>query len=162
MKTAVVTVSDSVAQGVRADASGDAIAAWVGARGDRLHCRIAVPDDVVEIVRALLGACDHDGCDLVVTTGGTGLSSRDVTPEATRAVLDSEAPGIADLLRAKQAAFPRAALSRGVAGVRGRTLIVNLPGSPGGVRDGLAMLDTVIDHAHDVMSGRVTQHGGND
>jgi molybdenum cofactor synthesis domain-containing protein len=95
----------------------------------------------------------------VLTTGGTGLAPRDVTPEATRAVLEREAPGIAEHIRRVTGAdFPRAALSRGVAGTRGRTLVVNLPGSPGGVRDALAALDPVVGHAVDVLRDRPTDH----
>ena len=98
--------------------------------------------------------------DLILTTGGTGLSPTDVTPEATRAVIDREAPGIAEMLRAVSIArFPRAALSRGIAGVRGKTLIVNLPGSPNGVRDGLGALDRIVEHACEVLSGKVQSHG---
>jgi len=97
--------------------------------------------------------------DVVLTTGGTGLTQRDVTPEATVAVLEREAPGIAEALRAGSAAhFPRAWLSRGRAGTRGRTLIVNLPGSAGGVKDGLAVLTTFIDHAVELASGEKTSH----
>jgi cyclic pyranopterin phosphate synthase len=92
---------------------------------------------------------------VVFTTGGTGLSPRDVTPEATLAVIDREAPGIAEYLRASSfVRFPRAALSRGIAGIRGRTLVVNLPGSPGGVSDSLAALESIVDHAVDVLRGK--------
>lgn len=158
MNIAIVTVSDSVARGERVDASGDAIAQWAVARGDTVASRSTVPDESVEIARALIALCDAGAFDLVLTTGGTGLSRRDVTPEATRAVVFIEAPGFSELLRGNATRFPRAALSRGVAGVRAHTLIVNLPGSTGGVRDGLATLESVVNHACDVLSGRVTEH----
>ena len=134
--------------------------AWVGADPARqLAARAVVADDSVAIVRAILGWCDADEADLVLTTGGTGLSPRDLTPEATRAALDRVAPGISERMRVVELErFPRAALSRGVAGVRGRTLVVNLPGSPGGVRDALAALDPVIAHAVAIARGAPTDH----
>ncbi len=160
MRIAILTISDAGARGERADGSGDAIAQWAAARGASVVERAIVPDESAAIVPVLLAWCDGEGIDLVLTTGGTGLSQRDITPEATRAVLDREAPGIAERLRvACMETFPRAALSRGLAGVRGRTLVVNLPGSPGGVRDSLAALDPIVDHACEIAAGRVTEHG---
>ena len=154
MRIALLTISDSGARGERQDGSGDLVASWVASRGADLVARDLVPDESVEIVRRLVAWCDADAADLVLTTGGTGLSPRDVTPEATRAVLEREAPGIAERMRVLCAAsFPRAALSRGIAGVRARTLVVNLPGSTGGVRDGLGVLDGVLGHAVDQLRG---------
>ena len=159
MRIAILTISDAGARGERADGSGDAISAWASARGDAVVSRVLVPDESVAIVRQLLAWCDGDEADLVLTTGGTGLSARDVTPEATRAVLEREAPGLVERIRvATIDRFPRAALSRAVAGSRHRTLVVNLPGSPGGVRDALAALDPIVGHAVAVLRGSVTEH----
>lgn len=159
MRVAVLTISDATSRGERADGSGDACAEWVSAIGGTLAARSVVSDDVIPIVRQLVAWCDSDDADLVLTTGGTGLSPRDVTPEATRAVLDREAQGIAERLRAVTgASFPRAALSRGLAGVRGRTLVVNLPGSTSGVRDMLAALAPIVDHAVDIVRSVPTDH----
>lgn len=133
MRVAILTVSDAGARGERADTSGDAIEAWTIARGAIVAGRSIVPDDTVEIVRQLITWCDSDAADLVLTTGGTGLSPRDHTPEATRAAIEREAPALAERMRLLELErFPRAALTRAVAGIRHRTLIINLPGSPSG------------------------------
>ena len=155
----MLTISDAGARGERADTSGDAIVAWAAGRGDDLVERTLVPDDPEQIGRVLRRWADEDLADLALTTGGTGLAARDLTPEATRAVLEKEAPGIAEALRfVAYPRFPRAALSRGVAGVRNRTLVINLPGSPGGVRDGLGILGDIVDHAVKLVRGEQTEH----
>lgn len=159
LRLAILTISDAGARGERADTSGDAIAAWAEAHGHAVVARSLVADEA-ELISAQLAAwADADAADLVLTTGGTGLTPRDVTPEATRRILDKEAPGIAEALRhAVYPRFHRAALSRGVAGVRARTLIVNLPGSPGGVRDGLGVLDDLVVHAVALVRGGPVDH----
>jgi molybdenum cofactor synthesis domain-containing protein len=161
MRVAILTVSDAGARGEREDVSGAEIARWVEGRGSVVAARDLVPDDAARITARLTAWCDGDVADLVLTTGGTGLAPRDVTPEATRVALEREAPGIAERLRwTAGATFPRAALSRGLAGARGATLIVNLPGSPSGVRDALAAHYPNVDPACEILRARATDHSG--
>lgn len=155
----MLTVSDGCARGERDDESGARIVAWFGDMDAEVSARAVVEDATDAIVPVLLDWADRLELDVVLTTGGTGLTPRDVTPEATRAVLHREAPGIAEALRRRGAeATPFAALSRGLAGARGRTLIVNLPGSPSGVDDGLAVLSDILPHAVRMLRGSDTSH----
>ena len=158
IRVAILTVSTRGAAGQRQDGSGDAIAAWAAVHGYSVTARDLVADDTAAIARRLVSWADAGLADLILTTGGTGIAAYDVTPEATRAAIEREAPGIAEFLRASaMPTFPRAALSRGVAGVRRQSLIVNLPGSTGGVKDGLAALDYIAEHAVELLRGR-TEH----
>lgn len=155
---AVVTVSDGVSHGTRRDESGDLAEELLRAAGYEVAARAVVPDERPEIEALLRGLADR-GLALVVTTGGTGFGPRDVTPEATRAVIEREAPGLGELMRhAGLEKTPMAALSRAVAGTRGRTLILNLPGSPRGVRESLAAVLPVVHHAVELLAGATGAH----
>ncbi len=159
IRVAVLTVSDGVAAGKRNDKSGDAIVAWAEERGHELTARETVPDESDRIAETLLRWADEGIADIILTTGGTGLGPRDVTPEATRAVLEREAPGLAEAMRADaREAMPRSVLSRNVVGTRAASLIVNLPGSPGGVRDGIATLDPLVSHIVQLLRNEPTDH----
>jgi molybdenum cofactor synthesis domain-containing protein len=152
VRAAVVTVSDGVSAGVREDTSGDVLAELLRDEGFEVE-RSVVPDDVESIASAITALGDS-GVSLVLTTGGTGFAPRDVTPEATRGVVDREAPGLAEAIRANALArTPHALLSRGIAGLRGATLVVNLPGSPGGCRDGFEVLRPALRHGLELAAG---------
>ena len=159
MRIGILTISDLGAQGRRADTSGDAIVSWSAANSYEIVVRSIVPDEAGQVAGKLARWADSGEVDVILTTGGTGLSARDITPEATITVLDRQAPGIAEALRARGAPkFPRAWLSRGVAGTRGKTLTVNLPGSHSGVKDALAVLDDLLVHAVALVRGDPTDH----
>lgn len=157
VRVAILTVSDAASRGERADESGDTIEDRARAFGWEVVARVVVPDEEDRIRSHLEEIADGGAADVILTTGGTGFTSRDVTPEATRAAIRKEAPGLAEVLRLEGAAATRYAwLSRGVAGIRGRTLIVNLPGSAGGVRDGLSVLEHLVPHAVQLIRGHDT------
>jgi molybdopterin adenylyltransferase len=156
VRAAVLTVSDGVSAGEREDASGDLLVEALGADGWEV-VRQVVPDDRGEIVAALRELAGSSG--LVLTTGGTGFGPRDITPEATAEVLERGAPGIAEAIRADAVAkTPHGMLSRGIAGVVGATLVVNLPGSPGACRDGWAVLAPAVGHAVELLAAETTEH----
>lgn len=158
MRVAILTVSDRGSRGERADTSGDAIGEMIAGAGGEVVRREIIADERDGIAAALRAWCDGGGIDLVLTTGGTGLAARDVTPEATLEVADRLAPGIAEAMRAEGLRHtPKAMLSRGVAAVRGDVLIVNLPGSEKGVRESLGAVLEVLPHAVELLRGQ-TEH----
>jgi len=158
-RAAVVTSSDGVASGNREDGSGDAVTAQLTGAGFGVVVRAVTFDDRDAIAATLRELCDDGGLALIAITGGTGFGPRDVTPEATRDVIDREAPGLAEAMRASgRAATPMADLSRGVCGVRGDTLIIDLPGSPRGATESLAAILELLPHALDLLAGDTQRH----
>jgi molybdopterin adenylyltransferase len=152
VNAAVLTVSDGVSAGVREDTSGDVLEELL--RGEGFDVERSVVTDDAEVISEAIRRLADTGAAVVLTTGGTGFAPRDVTPEATTTVVEREAPGIAEAIRADALVrTPHALLSRGVAGLRGTTLIVNLPGSPGGCRDGFAVLRPALRHGLELAAG---------
>lgn len=148
LRFGILTVSDRSSRGQRADLSGPALADFVRARGWDASLLHVVADERAQIASTLTGWCARGDLDILLTTGGTGFAPRDVTPEATRDVIEREAPGLAEAIRAESLkATPHAMLSRGLAGIRGRTIIINLPGSPKGAVESLQAVAGVLEHA---------------
>jgi molybdenum cofactor synthesis domain-containing protein len=162
IRIAVVTVSDSAVAGTREDRSGPAVRERAGSFGWTVSVVELAPDDSYQIAAVLRRLADSGEVAVILTTGGTGVALRDVTPEATRGVIEREIPGLGELMRSEGRKFtPHAVLSRGLAGVRGRTLIVNLPGSPKGAVESLDAIAILIPHIVDLLEGR-TSHGATD
>ena len=155
----ILTISDKASRGERDDRGGPTIREIVEAAGARVAAYSVIPDDQPEIAAALTRLVDRENLDVVFTTGGTGLAPRDVTPQATLELIDYEVPGLAEAMRAASLAkTPAAMLSRAVAGVRRRSLIVNLPGSPKGVRECLEVIMPAIPHAISTLRAEVGEH----
>ena len=158
IKAVVITVSDRGSRGERVDGSGPEIARMLQTAGMEIVGRQIVPDEQADIRRLLIEWSDQRCVDLILTTGGTGVSPRDVTPDATREVIEREIPGMAEAMRRHSAAVtPHAMISRALAGIRGRTLIINLPGSPKGARENLGVVLPALTHAIEKIKGDETE-----
>jgi len=154
IRAGVITVSDKGSRGEREDLSGKEIIRMLSAIDAIVEATVIIPDETVEIEKTLIDYADGKKLDLILTTGGTGVSPRDLTPDATLAVIDKEVPGMGEAMRRESAAItPHAMISRAVAGIRGRTLIVNLPGSPKGVRENLSVVLPALKHAIEKIQG---------
>ena len=160
LRARILVLSDASSRGERADLSGPAVRELLEAHGWQVAAIEILPDDLDTLRQRLEALTDADDCDAVVTAGGTGVGPRDVTPEATRAVVEKEIPGLAELMRAEGVKKTRrAVLSRGVVGVRKGKLIVNLPGSPRGARESIESIVDLMPHVVDLIQGRTFHHG---
>lgn len=156
----IITISDRSSKGLREDLSGPAIRTWAMEKGYSVQKEIIVPDDYDDIKTALINI-SNEGINLILTTGGTGFAPRDVTPEATRAVIEKDAPGFAEIMRLKSLEITHhAMLSRAVSGIRKTSLIINLPGSPKAVRENLGFIESAIPHAIELLQNSVGDCGG--
>ena len=161
MKFGVICVSDRCSQGLCEDKSGPVISEILAPLGETVFYEI-VPDEKILISLSIIKGCDQTDADVIFTTGGTGLAPRDVTPEATKAVIERETPGISEAIRQKSLEItPKAMLSRAVSGIRGNTLIINLPGSPKAVKEALEIVIPVLPHAIETLTGNTISCGGN-
>ena len=159
IRAGVLTISDKASRGERADTSGAAIVELLSTIDAAVQRSQVIPDEAGQIASTLRSWADSDELDIIITTGGTGLGPRDVTPEATAEIIERPVPGLGEAMRAAGLKHtPMAALSRGIAGVRGRCLIVNLPGSPKGVRENLSTVIDMLPHAVELLRGRVGDH----
>jgi len=157
----IITVSDKGSKGERADASGPAIEEMIKQIGGRMEKYVIVPDEKQDIKEAIIDMSDNLGLNLILTTGGTGFSKRDVTPEATLEVIERVVPGIPEAMRAKSLLItPKAMLSRAQAGIRKQTLIINLPGSPKSVRENLEVIIPALKHGIEILTGQASECGG--
>ncbi len=157
----IITVSDKGSRGERTDASGPVIEAMIKAIGGRVDKYVIIPDEKTEIEEAIKDMSDNLGINLVLTTGGTGFSQRDVTPEATLEVIERHVPGIPEAMRARSLTVtPKAMLSRAQAGIRKQTLVINLPGSPKGVRENLEVIIPALKHGIEILTGQASECGG--
>lgn len=160
IRCGIITVSDRSSRGEREDLSGPEIRKWAERNNITVAKEVIVPDESDQIQKILIDLSD-EGLDLLLTTGGTGFAPRDVTPEATKAVIEREAPGFGEAMRMKSLEItPNAMLSRAVSGIRKRTLIINLPGSPKGARENLQFIEKAIPHAVELLRNQVTDCGG--
>jgi molybdopterin adenylyltransferase len=161
IKTAIITISDKGSRGERVDGTGPAIRAEIEEKEFAIEYYKMIPDEQQEIEKELIYLCDDLKVDLVLTNGGTGFSKRDVTPEATRNVIEKYVPGIGEAMRMKSLEItPKAMLSRAIAGIRGNTLIINLPGSPRAAVENLQFVLPAIPHGIEILTGKASECGG--